>query len=80
MSLLKNKKAIIHPIGMLKQYTSGLSDIEIDSDQTIAEVFNDLNIPSHLVALVLVNKVVTKKDYRIKQGDFIEIMAVLGGG
>ena len=77
---MKNKKAIIHPIGMLKQYTSGLSDIEIDSDQTIADVFKVLNIPSHLVALVLVNKVVTKKDYRIKQGDFIEIMAVLGGG
>jgi len=65
---------------MLKQYTHGQSDVPIEPGRTVRDVFNQLCIPAHVVALVLVNKEVVSKDYLIKQNDYIEIMAVLGGG
>lgn len=77
---MSDKHAVLHPIGMLKQYTHGLSDVSIEPGKTIRDVFDQLCIPTHVVALVLVNKEVVSKDYLIRQNDYIEIMAVLGGG
>jgi sulfur carrier protein ThiS len=72
--------AYLKPLGMLKSYTSDLSIIEIEAGISVREALQRSNIPTELVALVMVNDIPRDKNYMINDEDFVQVMAVIGGG
>lgn len=72
--------AHLYPLGIIKSYIGGKTEIEIEAAQTVRETLRALNIPSDIVALVVVNDVPQSKDYCVQEGDVIKLIAVVGGG
>jgi len=72
--------ATIRPIGMLKSYLGGQSEVAVEPGRTIRETLEALGIPSAVVAGALLNDVLKSKDYCIRDGDVIKLIAVIGGG
>ena len=70
----------IRPLGMLKSYIGGESEIEVKAGQTIHRAMQDLGIPPEVVALALVNDEQQPKDYVLQDGDTVKLMAIIGGG
>jgi sulfur carrier protein ThiS len=72
--------AQIKPLGTLKSYISGKTEIVVTAGQTVREAMQTLGIPPEIVALVMVNGTQQSKDYRLQDGDVVELLAVIGGG
>lgn len=72
--------AYIRPIGTLKTYLGGQSETVVESGRTVREILVELGIPSAMVAGVLLNDVLQSKDYRVRDGEVIKLIAVIGGG
>ncbi len=72
--------AILHPYGTLKSYIGGNAEVAVESGQTIRQVLQSLGMPPEVVALVLVNDEQQSKDYVLQDGDFVKLMAIIGGG
>ncbi len=72
--------AYIKPVGLLKTYVSDQSEIEVEAGKTVREALAALQIPSELVALAMLNEQQVPKDYCLKDGDRVMIIAVIGGG
>ncbi len=70
----------MRPIGMLKNYINGKTEVEIVSGTSVLEVLRNNDIPSELVAGVVVNGIYQYKDYIIKDNDVVQVIAVIGGG
>jgi sulfur carrier protein ThiS len=66
--------------GSLKDVTGGKDEYTIESGRTVRETLVSLGIEPLTVALVTVNKLHESKDYVIRDGDNILVMAVVGGG
>ena len=72
--------ATIKPVGLLKEYIGGKSEACAPAGLTVLDAMEQLGIPSQLVALVVVNDEPQAKDYRLQEGDFVRLFAVIGGG
>jgi len=72
--------AQLKPLGILKSYVGGQTQVSVEANQTVREIMRALNIPSDLVALVMVNDQPQSKEYRAQDGDVITLIAVVGGG
>ena len=72
--------AILRPYGILKSYIGNKAEIVVDSGQTIRQALQALSMPPEVVALVLVNDEQQTKDYVLKDGETVKLMAVVGGG
>ena len=72
--------ATVRPIGMLKSYLAGQSEVAVEPGRTIRDTLEALGIPSAVVAGALLNDVLQSKDYCIREGDVIKLIAVIGGG
>jgi len=72
--------AIIRPIGMLKSYIGGQSEVFVPSGQTVRAALTAIGIPPELVALVVVNENQQPKDYLLQGQDVVKVLAVIGGG
>lgn len=72
--------AVIRPLGSLKRYIGGQSEISIEPGCSVREGLQRLGIPVEVVALVLVNDAPGDKDYVVQNGDVIKLLAVIGGG
>jgi sulfur carrier protein ThiS len=72
--------AKIRPVGSLKTYTAGLAEVTVEAGRTVRETMAALGIPSEVVAGVLLNDVLLSKDYCVKDGDILKLIAVIGGG
>ncbi len=74
----------IKPASLLKSYTGGQPVITIETpelnNQSVRDVLAALNIPSGMVAMVLVNGVLQEKDYVLQDGDIIQLVPLIGGG
>ncbi len=70
----------LKPLGHLKQYFEGQSEVLIEPGQSVRELLLGKNIKPELVAGVIVNGGLESKDYLIRDGDEIKIMSVMGGG
>ncbi len=71
--------ATLQALGILKSYV-GNNQVNVDAGITVREMLRALNIPSDVVALVVVNDVPQSKEYRVQDGDVIKLLAVVGGG
>jgi len=72
--------ATLQALGILKAYIGNRSEITVEAGLTVREMLHELNIPSEVVALVVVNDVPQSKEYRVQEGDVIKLLAVVGGG
>ncbi|RPI34431.1 MAG: hypothetical protein EHM70_02880 [Chloroflexota bacterium] len=72
--------AIINPVGMLRDYVGGKSEVTVDAGRSVRETLAALGIKPELVALVVVNEVQQTKDYCLQDGDSVRLVAVIGGG
>ena len=58
----------------------GKEEIEIEAGYSVRESMIKINIKPELIALVVVNGEQKNKDYIIKDGDHVKLLAVIGGG
>jgi sulfur carrier protein ThiS len=72
--------AKIRPIGSLKTYTAGEAEVTVEAGRTVRATLATLGIPSEVVAGVFLNDVLIDKDYILKEGDILKLIAVIGGG
>jgi sulfur carrier protein ThiS len=72
--------AQIKPVGMLKSYIGGQNEVSVEAGRTVREAIAALGMPPEIVALVMVNEEQRPKDYILREGDVVKLMAVLGGG
>ena len=72
--------AHIRPIGTLKSYIGGQTEVAVDAGRTVRETMTALGIPPEIVALALVNDAQQSKDYVLQDGDVVKLIAVIGGG
>jgi molybdopterin converting factor small subunit len=72
--------ATIRPFGTLKEYIGGAYDTTIEAGVSVRQAMVNLGMPPEVVALVLVNDEQESKDYVIKDGDHVKLLAVIGGG
>jgi sulfur carrier protein ThiS len=72
--------AYIRPIGTLKSYIGGQTEVAVDAGRTVRETMAALGIPPEIIALVLVNDAQQSKDYVVQDGDVVKLIAVIGGG
>jgi sulfur carrier protein ThiS len=70
----------IRPIGILKNYIGGQNQVTVEAGRTVREAIAALGMPPEIVALVMVNEEQRPKDYILREGDVVKLMAVLGGG
>jgi sulfur carrier protein ThiS len=71
---------LLRPNDALRQYTGGRPEVQVDAGHTVLETLSTLGIPSQLVAVVIVNDEQMAKDYVLKDGDRVRVLAVIGGG
>jgi sulfur carrier protein ThiS len=72
---------ILRPIGHLKSMVNDQAELTVPSGISIREALALINIPSEVVALVVINGVhTTDKDTVLNEGDVVKLMAVIGGG
>jgi sulfur carrier protein ThiS len=72
--------AKLRPIGHLKSLVNGQNELEVESGSTVRATLEKAGIRSELVALVMVNDEQCDKDYVVREGDVVKVMAVIGGG
>jgi sulfur carrier protein ThiS len=70
----------ISPIGALKTYIKDRAEIQVEAAQPVRAALQKAGIPIELVALVVVNGEAQGKDYLLRDGDVVKVMAVIGGG
>jgi sulfur carrier protein ThiS len=70
----------IRPLGSLKGYLGGRESATVEAGPSIREAVKALGIPPEIVAFVMVNDAQQPKDYRLRDGDVVELIAVIGGG
>jgi sulfur carrier protein ThiS len=71
----------LRPIGQLKSMVNDQAELTVPAGITVREALALVNIPSEMVALVVINGAhQTDKDTLLKEGDVVKIMALIGGG
>jgi sulfur carrier protein ThiS len=70
----------IRPVGTLKSYIGGQTEVAVEAGGTVREAIRSLGMPPEIVALVLVNDAQRPKDYVLQDGDVVKLVAVIGGG
>lgn len=71
---------IIRPFGMLKDYIAGAEEIEVEAGLSVRQTITGLGIPPEIVALVTVDDQYQDKEYILKDGEVVKLLAVIGGG
>jgi sulfur carrier protein ThiS len=72
--------AKLRPVGHLKSLVGGRDEVEVESGYTVRATLERAGISSELVALVMVNDEQRDKDYVLRDGDKVKVLAVIGGG
>jgi len=67
-------------VGLLKKYAPGQSSLTMEAGQTVMEVIRELGLDPDLVAIVLVNGRQKFKSYRLRDGDRVKLVPMVGGG
>ena len=72
--------ATVRPYGILKDYIGGAYDTTIEAGVSVRQAMVNFGMPPEVVALVLVNDEQESKEYVIQDGDYVKLVAVIGGG
>ncbi len=71
---------IFRPVGVLKSYIGGEKEVAVEAGRTIRETMLSFEMPPEIAALVTVNEEQQSKDYVLREGDVVKLIAVIGGG
>jgi len=66
--------------GSLKDVTGGKDEYTVEPGRSVREVLESIGIVPLTVALVVVNDEQQTKDYIVREGDLVRVLAVVGGG
>ncbi len=66
--------------GGLKAATGGKTEYQVAAGQTIRAALSSIGIVPETIALAVVNDEQQTKDYLIREGDVIRVLAIIGGG
>jgi sulfur carrier protein ThiS len=64
----------------LKMYLDGKEEVAVEAGCSVRETLIGLKIKPELIALVVVDGEQKTKEYIIKDGDTVKVMAIIGGG
>ena len=67
-------------IGRLKQYVGGRDRLSVESGQTVPEFLEALGIERRAVSVIIVNGRRVSRDYVLRDGDEVRLLALIGGG
>lgn len=67
-------------VGLLKEYAPAQPSPTVESGRTVMEVIEDLGLDPELVAIVMVNGRQRFKSYRLRDGDRLKLVPMVGGG
>jgi sulfur carrier protein ThiS len=67
-------------IGSLKEHVGGRESVAVEAGQSVRQALMALGIRPEIIALVIVNGTQQPKDYVLKDGDSVDLLAVIGGG
>ncbi len=72
----------IRVFGLLKGYTKGrdLVEIELDSEKSLGDIIEGLNIPENYVYIIEKNGNPVEKDVVVNNNDQITLVPLLSGG
>jgi len=76
----------LRPVGLLKSYCRNLLDeqdritMHDREGYTLEAVCHDIGLPAGLVSLYIVNGRAEGSAYRLRTGDDVKFVAVIGGG
>jgi hypothetical protein len=76
----------LKPVGLLKTYCRNLIDADGDiplerrEGDTLEMVCRDIGLPLTMVSLFLVNDRPRNRTYRLRAGDVVKCVALIGGG
>jgi sulfur carrier protein ThiS len=65
---------------MLKDYLGEFKEATVETGLTVREAVDLIGINPDLVAGVFVNGEQQTKDYILREGDIVKLLAVIGGG
>ncbi len=71
---------IFRPVGVLNSYIGGQKEVAVEAGRTIRETMLSFSMPPEIVALVMVNDEHQSKEYVMREGDVVKLIAVIGGG
>jgi sulfur carrier protein ThiS len=66
--------------GGLKEMTGGKAEYQVEPGQSIRAALTSVGIVPETIALAVVNEEQQSKDYVIREGDVIRVLAIIGGG
>jgi sulfur carrier protein ThiS len=66
--------------GPLRDFNGGKPELQVESGHTVREVVTGLGIVPETIAVVVVNDEQSTKDYVIREGDVVLVLAIIGGG
>ena len=55
-------------------------EMEVPPETTTSQLVERLNIPPHMVSIILVNKKISRRTDIVKEGDTIELLPLVSGG
>jgi thiamine biosynthesis protein ThiS len=67
-------------VGLLKKCGPTQSPVTVKAGQTVLEIIEDLGLDPDLVAFVMVNGQQKFKSYRLREGDRVKLVPMVGGG
>ncbi len=70
----------IRPIGHLKSYFNNQAVIFVEPGRTVREILEGMQLKPEVIAGVIVNDVLSTKDYCLQEDDEVMLFAVMGGG
>ncbi len=72
--------ATLRPVGHLRSYIHGEQEVIVQDNLSVRQALEGLGIPPEIVALVVVNEEQQTKEYILRDGDNVRVLAVIGGG
>jgi sulfur carrier protein ThiS len=72
--------AKLRVVGHLKEHSDGRAEFDIASGQSVRQILEAIGINPDVVALVVVNESQQDKNYMVRDGDLVRVIAVIGGG
>ena len=66
--------------GALRNFNGGKSELQVVPGRTVREIIAGLGIVPETIAVVVVNQEQQAKDYTVREGDDVLVMAIIGGG
>ena len=67
-------------VGLLRNYGPPQASLAVETGQTVSDVIRELGLDPDLVAIVMINGRQGFKGHRLRSGDKVKLLPLVGGG